>query len=175
MACLLLKELRVAKHIALPPLSGDKPAPKTFSPPTPTPPAAKASPPKAGPPNSLVDVSKTDGVASFDGIEFYLMKVSMEGSSFAGFTILVHRELFTEKQLQGMASEAAAEVLTHRIKKRRAILRENREYPKDVASFNAEGFRQDVEFFEVVMCDKFGFRVLRTANCSGTLEPTIKT
>jgi hypothetical protein len=166
----------MAKHVALPPLSTDNPSPKTLPSHTPAAPAAKIPPPaKPDYPKTLADVSKTDGVANFDGIEFYLMKVSMEGSSFAGFTMLVHRQSFTEKQLQGMVTEAAAEVLTHRIKKRRAILRENREYPKDVPGFNAEGFRQDVEFFEVVMCDKFGFKVLRTANCSGTLEPTIKT
>jgi hypothetical protein len=168
-ADLLLKERPVAKHVSLPPLTTDAPAPKvSVSPMTPPRPAA----PKAA---TLTDVSKTDGVANFEGIEFYLMKVSMEGSSFAGFTVMVHKDVFTEKQLQGMATEAAGEVLTHRIKKRRAILRENREYPPDVATFNSEAFRQDFEFFEAVMCDKFGFRVLRTSNFSASLEPTVKT
>ena len=108
------------------------------------------------------------------GQTLYLIKVKLFSSPKSAIINLSHATQMTQEELDAAIAEATKVVNEVRIPRRRAEMAENRTRVEDPKAMNLTAFEWDVEFFETVMCDKFGFRRILTVNGNATLDVTAK-
>lgn len=114
----------------------------------------------------------------------YLFKINLGHTGFASLTPLTHTTQFTQEQLDTMIAEAVKIVMDLRVIRRRKAIAEGdfqitteRDPIKaraEIAKKNEEWFSSDADLLEAVMCDKYGFLILKVNNISATLEPTAR-
>jgi len=151
--------------------------------PLPLPPAkGKTSPiPAKAMGQAIKDRKKSDMWVTAPGVRYdlggyqvYMIQVAMLGSGYSGISVLAHTETFSQDRMNAMTVEAAAVVLEVRVMPRRKRLSENQVPIEDAKKSNMECFRDDTEFFESVMVDRFGFEKVQCGASRADLEPTIK-
>ena len=148
----------------------------------------------SGDPDSGVEVSRlppSDGVSILPATAkvsaeriTYLVKIAMGTTGFSCLSLLTHAAQFDQTQLDAMLAEATKIVLDLRVTRRRKAiaggdfkLTEERDPAKariEIARKNEEWFKADVALFEAVLCDKYGFLILKANSAVAALEPTAK-
>jgi hypothetical protein len=108
------------------------------------------------------------------GDTLYLIKVKLAAGLKAAIITLSHPLQMSQEELDAAIAEASKVVNEVRIPRRRAEMAENRTRVDDPKAMNLIAFEWDVEFFETVMCDKFGFRRILTVNGNATIDVTAK-
>lgn len=110
--------------------------------------------------------------ATIGGMYVYTFDVQMGETNLHSISHLMHVDLFAPTQLEAKATEACRRIVESRIKNRRRGMSGQR--IADPTKINEESFAQDAEFFEVVMCDLFAFKILKSQGMTNTkLAPTI--
>ena len=109
------------------------------------------------------------------GDHLYVVKVRMGDGPRAGWAFLTHTATFKKEELQAKVDEACQIVNDSRLTHRRKEMAAARTPVPDAKELNERLFPSDVDFFEVVMVDKFGFKRLLVDMTEGSIEPTVKT
>ncbi|MCL2641596.1 MAG: hypothetical protein FWD53_12170, partial [Phycisphaerales bacterium] len=113
----------------------------------------------------------------------YLIKVKMGMSDLSALILLTHTDQFKQEHMDAMLTEAAKIVMETRITRRRKAFATgdkitNETDPAkaraDISKKNEEWFKADVALFEAVLCDKYGFLVLKANIATASIEPTAK-
>jgi len=113
----------------------------------------------------------------------YLIKITMGSSNLSALTLLTHAEQFKQEIMDAMIAEATKVVMETRVVRRRKAFATGDRITKetdptkikaDLIKKNEEWFKADVALFEAILCDKYGFLVLRANTALANIEPTAK-
>lgn len=136
------------------------------------PPQPTKTPPDTPPTPADAPQGHTTSMAG-DG-RVYVIHVALENSGMAGLVHLTHPLKFEQEMLDAMVAEVVAIVIDTRIVPRRKAGIKPFNDPSELVERNEELFEGDVKYFEAVMCDRHGFRVLRTGGARASLPPTVR-
>jgi len=140
-------------------------------PPQPNRPTANVSPSVSNRTPAGIDPKKM-AYGQIAGMYLYSFDVRMGDTDLHSISHLMHPQLFASEKLQSMAEAACVKIFESRITlRRRGMAGQPIRDPKAV---NEDCFAQDAEFFEVVMCDLYGFKIFKSQGVTSTkVSPTI--
>lgn len=149
--------------------------------PTSTPASTPSSARKPAPPPGDPD-ARPSSTLTFEGRFAYQVLLACGETGLSCVVTLLHEHDLPPERLKEMAAEAAETLNTTRVPKRRRSMADSRmpvcepgqPLEEGIAYHNERFFPDDVEFFQAVMMDRFGFsRLVLAADASVRIEPTI--
>lgn len=128
--------------------------------------------PRGRGPNTKLVFDRLDPTVA--GNRLYLVQVSLGEEGVTGWLHLLHAREIQPEQFDVMLEEAMEQVIKLRIVPRRQGLSQSRTPIENPTLKNEECFDQDLKFLEAVLCDRFGFKIMKP-NERGpiTMPPTV--
>jgi hypothetical protein len=113
--------------------------------------------------------------ALLGGFYTYVVKLGLRGDTLAGWVFLLHPTRFELDAFEAIITEVAAEVDRICVGPRRHSLALNRTPITAPDQMNEDYFQSDVSRFEMLLCQKHGFKLLKAVHTPcAEIEPTIR-
>jgi len=108
------------------------------------------------------------------GQNVYVAKISMRGSTMAGWCFFTHEKRYDAEEFAGKVADVCRIVNETRLKHRRQDMAKKQTPVDDPVAMNERLFGSDVTFFETVMADRHLFRILKYTMAENEIEGTVQ-